>query len=88
MITLNVLHSKNEKIYSAYFSRHDPKRPKQGRIALSCSKKKTPALSRGIMSKHHNDSYNLNCLHSFETKNKILNRIKQYVKIKFFVIVQ
>ena len=34
-----------------------------------CSKKLSELLKR-ITSKHHNDSYYLNCLHSFATKNK------------------
>ena len=39
-------------------------------MALHCSKK-TPALLRGITSKHHGDFYCLNCLHSFRTKNPV-----------------
>ena len=39
-------------------------------MALSCSKK-LPALLRGITSKHHGDSYCLNCLYFFaENKRK------------------
>ena len=54
-------------------------------IALSCSKKLS-ALLRGINSKHCSNFYCLNCLHSFRTKKqKILNQIKEYVKIKIFV---
>ena len=33
--------------------------------------KKLSALLRGITSKHHNDFYNLNCLHSFVTEKKV-----------------
>ena len=32
--------------------------------------KKTPALLRGITSKHHSNFYCLNCLHSFATENR------------------
>ena len=38
-------------------------------MTLSCSKK-LPALLRGIASKHHDDSFCLNCLPSFATRNK------------------
>ena len=48
--------------------------------------KKLSTLLRGIISKHHGDFYCLNCLHSFATEKKDLNRIKKYVKIKIFVI--
>ena len=47
--------------------------------------KKLSALLRGITSKHYGDFYYLNCLHSFATEKKNLNRIKKYVKIKIFV---
>ena len=33
--------------------------------------KKLPPLLGGIPSKHHGDSYCLNCLHSSETKSKL-----------------
>ena len=39
-------------------------------MALHCSKR-TPALLRGIRSKHHRDFYCLNCLHSFRTKKPV-----------------
>ena len=32
--------------------------------------KKLPALVRGITSKHHDDFYCLNCLHSLATENE------------------
>ena len=39
-------------------------------MALSCSKNKTPALLRGITSKHCKNFYCLNCFHSFTKENK------------------
>ena len=45
--------------------------------------KKLPALSKGITPKHDSDFYCLNCFHSFG-KEKNLNHIKQYAKIKIF----
>ena len=44
-----------------------------------------PPLLRRITSKHHGAFYFLNCLHSFATE-KNLNRIKNNVKIKIFVM--
>ena len=49
--------------------------------------KKLSTLLRGITSKHHGDFYCQNCFHSFATKKK-LNRIKEHVKIKIFVILE
>ena len=40
------------------------------RMILSCSKKLS-ALLRGIMSRHDDDFYCLNCFHSFRTKCKL-----------------
>ena len=51
-------------------------------MALSCSKKLS-VLLKGITSKHHGDFCCLNCLHSFTTAKKKLNRIKNYLKILF-----
>ena len=74
-ITFNVLYSKKEKIYPAYISKHNSHCEKQiiffndskwRMMALSCSKRLS-ALFRGITSKHHDDVYCLNCLHSFST---------------------
>ena len=39
-------------------------------MALSCSKK-TVNILKGIASKHHDDFYCLNRLHSFRTENKL-----------------
>ena len=46
---------------------------------------KLSALLRGITSKHDGNFYCLNCLHSLRTKTS-LNHIKEYVKIKLFVL--
>ena len=48
--------------------------------------KKLSALLRRITPKHHGDFYCLNCLHSFATTTKNLNRIKKYAKIKISVM--
>ena len=47
--------------------------------------KKLSALLRGITQKNNGDFHCLSCLHSFRTKKK-LNRIKNYVKTKIFVM--
>ena len=46
-------------------------------MELSCSKK-LPALLRGITSKHDDEFYCLNCLHSFRTENKLKSHEKVY----------
>ena len=43
--------------------------------------KKKSALLKEITSKHHNDFYCLNYLHSFATKTNV-TLMKKYVKIK------
>ena len=47
--------------------------------------KKLSALLKGITSKHHGNSYCLNCLHSFATERKLESH-KKYVEIKIFVM--
>ena len=44
-------------------------------MALSCSKKKLFTLLKGIRSKPHGDFYCLNCLHSFRTEDKSLEKV-------------
>ena len=46
--------------------------------------RKLSTLLRRITSKHHDDFYCLNCLHSFATEKKLESH-KKYVKIKIFV---
>ena len=77
-IALNVLYAKNKKIYPAYVSEHNTNHEKQVNILMIPNRtgwyyitvKKLPALLRRITSKHHDDFYFLNCLHSFATENK------------------
>ena len=78
IIALNVLNAKKEKIYSAYVSKHNSNYEKQiillkilnvgGWHYLPITK--ISASLRGITSKHHGDSYCLNCPNSFATENK------------------
>ena len=72
-----MLYGKNEKIYPVYLSKHNSNREKQVFLIIPNGEgwhytavKKLPALLRGMTSKHHSDSYCLNCLHSFATKSK------------------
>ena len=51
-------------------------------MALSCSKK-ILTLLRGTTSKHHDDFYCLNCLHSFRKKNKLESH-KKVCRNKYF----
>ena len=76
-ITLNVLYAKNDKIDPACISKHNSNCGKQVFLLMisdgekQCNYlaiKKLSALLRGISSKHHGDSYCLNCLLSFVTK--------------------
>ena len=62
-----------------------PNQEREGRDYLAV--KILSAIIRGITSKHQDDFYYLNCLHSLATKAN-LNLIKQYVKIKIFVELQ
>ena len=55
--------------------------PNRKKMALSCSKKLSSLLKR-ITSKHYDDFYCLNCLHSFRTKTK-LNRLKNISNKEF-----
>ena len=80
MIAVNVLCAKSEKRYIAYVSKQNSKHENQV-ILLMISNgegwnfiavRKLSALIRGILSKHDNDFYCLNCLHSFtELEQKI-----------------
>ena len=70
-ISLNVSHAKKEKIYTAYVSKHNSNREKQviplmipNRGWHSLTEKKLSALLIEVTSKHHGDSYCLNCLYS------------------------
>ena len=70
-IALNVLHAKKEKTYTAYVSKHNSNREKQviplmipNRGWHSLTVKKLLALLIEVTSKHHGDSYCLNCLYS------------------------
>ena len=88
---------KKTKIYPTYVSKHSSDREKQVFLLMIpngegwhyIAVKQIPALLllllllRAITSKHNNDFYCMNCLHSFRTKAN-LNHIKKYVKIKIF----
>ena len=86
---LNVLHAKKEKNISC--SCFNCKKQVARLIILNeegwhyHAVKKLSALLREITSKHHNEFYCLNSLHSFATENKCESH-KKYVKIKIFVI--
>ena len=73
------MYAKEEKIYSAYISKHSSNREAQV-IILMISNRKTMALSfnkkilallRRITSKNNGDINFLNCLHYFRTKTKL-----------------
>ena len=83
-IPVNVVYAKNKIIYPPYASKHTSKREKQI-ILLKIPKGerwdysavgKLSALLRGILSKHDDDFYCLNCLRMFRTKNKLESRKK------------
>ena len=63
--------------------RHEAK--SEGRWWHYLAVKILSALLKGIISKNNCDLYCLNCIHSFRTTTK-LNLIKEYVKIKTFVM--
>ena len=92
-IAPNVLYAKKEKTNPAYVTNNNSNHEKHVILLMIPKRKgwhylpvkKLSALLRGITSKYYGDFYYLNCLHSFRTK-KNLNRIKEYVKIKIFVI--
>ena len=71
--------ARREKIYPAYVSKHNSNRGKQAILIMIpngkrwdyLAVKKLSALLIGITSKHYNDLYCLNCLHSLTTKNKL-----------------
>ena len=78
-ITLNVLYTKNEKVYPAYISKHNSNLEKQVILLMISNREKQchslavkilSALLRGITSKHYVYFYCLNCLHSFRTKKQ------------------
>ena len=80
-------------MYPAYISKHNSTRDKTNnsfndskrrnrRMVLSCSKNLSPLL-QGITSKHNDDFYYLDCLHSFRIENK-LKPHEKVCKIKDF----
>ena len=92
-IALNVLYAKKEKIYPAYVAKHNSNREKQIILIMIPNEeewhylavKKLSASLSGITSKHRVDFYCLNWVHSFATEKNV-NLIKQYAKVKTFVI--
>ena len=87
------MYGKKENTYPAYVSKYNSNCEKQvilltipnGEKRHYLAVKKLSALLWGITSKNNDDFYCLKCLHSFRTK-KILNLIKEYVKIKVIVM--
>ena len=86
------MYAKKEKIYPAYFLKHNSNREKQVIILITSNGeklwhylaiKRLSALLRGITSKHHDDFCCLNCLHSFATE-KILKSHKKVCENKDF----
>ena len=79
-IALNVLYAKKGKTYPAYVSKHNSNCEKQVIIFMIpngegwyyLAVKKLSTLLNRITSKHHVDFYCLNCLHSFEKKERFL----------------
>ena len=81
---------KKTKIYPTYVSKHSSDREKQVFLLMIpngegwhyIAVKQIPALLllllllRAITSKHNNDFYCMNCLHSFRTKNKLKSHKK------------
>ena len=77
---------KEKEIYTAYISKINPNCEKQIIILMIPNKekkgrhylavKKLSTLLRGLTSKHQEDFYCLNCLHSFRTENKLKSREK------------
>ena len=71
---------KKKEIYFAYVSKHNPNSEKQvilllipnGKWWYYLAVKKLSALLRGTTSQNSCDFYYLNCLHSFGTKNILL----------------
>ena len=71
------MHGENEKIYSAYISKHNSNREKQVILLMIPNEegwhyiavKNLSVLSRGITSKYQGNFYCLNGLHSFTTEN-------------------
>ena len=92
-IAINILNSKNKKIYPACVSKQKWMREKQVTLFLISNGqgqpyvevKKLSGLLRGITSKDDGDLYCLNCFILLKQKAN-LNYIKKYLKIKIFVM--
>ena len=93
----NILYIKENKICPAYISKHNstlekqiillifPNEEKEGWHYLAL--KKLLALLHGITSKHKDDFYCLNRLHSFKTENRLKSHEKVCKNKDFFGIV-
>ena len=87
------MYAKKVKIYCGCVSKNNSNREKQVILLMIPNEerwhylavKKLSAILRGTTSKHHDDIYCLNCLHSFATEKKLESH-KEYAKIKLFVM--
>ena len=85
---LNILYIKEKEIYPAYISKHNATREKQIILLMIPNEEKQgchylavkqlSALLHWITSKHKDDFYCLNCLHSFRTENLLKKHVKIY----------
>ena len=82
---------KKEKTYPTYVSKYNSNLGKQFILLMISNREKqhypavkmSSALLRGTTSKNNGDSYCLNCLHSFRTKNR-LESDKKVCEVKDF----
>ena len=86
------MYAKKINVYSADISKHNSNHEKQVILLIISNGKKLwhylglkklSALLRETTSKNNGDFYYLSCPHSLKTN---LNRIKEHVKIKIFVM--
>ena len=85
-VALNILYIKEKEILPGHISQHNSTREKQLVLLMIPNEgkegwhylavKKLSALIYGITSKHEDDFYCLNCLHSFGTENKLKFHVK------------
>ena len=81
-------------IYAACVSKHDSNHEKQVIFLMISNRQKgwyyflavknLSVLLRGIISKHYDEFYCLNCFHSFRTKKTNFTLIKSMQKLRFF----
>ena len=90
------MYAKKEKIYPASVLRNSSNREKQITLFMIPNRegqwhylavKELSALLRGITSKNNGDSYCLNCLPCFRTKNKLESHKRVYQNKDFCKII-